>query len=52
MFEVRIHVAFHALSETLVDVVHRSQIPLVVSGLYLHETVVVTSLHDRIVHRK
>jgi len=52
VFEVRIHVAFHALSETLVDVVHRSQIPLVVSGLYFHETVVVTSLHDRIVHRK
>lgn len=46
MFEVRVHVAFHALSETLVDVVHRSQIPLVLAGLYFHETVVVTSLRN------
>jgi hypothetical protein len=46
VFEVRVHVAFHALSETLVDVVHRSQIPLVLSGLYFHETVVVTSLRN------
>ena len=52
VFEVRVHVAFHALRKALVHVVHRSQIPLVFSGLYFHKTVVVTSLHDRIVHRK
>lgn len=52
MFEVRIHVALHALSETLVDVIHRSQIPFVVTCLYFYESIVMTCLLDRVVHRK
>ena len=52
MREVRCHVALHTLSQGLVNVVHRSQIPLVVTSLYFYETVVVTGLLDGVVHGK
>ena len=50
--EVGGHVALHALGERLVDIVHRSQVPLVLPRLDLDESVVVTSLHNGVVHRE
>ena len=50
--EVGGHVALHAARDTGVHVVHRSQVPLVLSGLDFHEAVVMTGLLDRSVHRK
>jgi len=50
--EVGGHVALHAFGERLVDIVHRPQVPLVLPRLDLDESVVVTGLHDGVVHRE
>ena len=50
--EIGGHVALHALGERLVHIVHRSQVPLVLPRLDLDESIVVTGLHDGIVHRE
>lgn len=50
--EVGGHVALHAPRDTGVHVVHRSQVPLVLSGLDFHEAVVVAGLLNRFVHGK
>ena len=50
--EVRGHVALHPLGDCFIHIVHRSNIPFIFSSLDFHETVVVTGLLDRLVHRK
>ena len=50
--EVGGHVALHALGEGLVDIVHRSQVPLVLPRFDLDESIVVTGLYDGVVHRE
>ena len=52
MLKVRIHIALHSFRKRFVNIVHRSQMPLVVAGLDFHEAVVVTGLLDRLVHWK
>ena len=46
------HVALHSFRKRRVDIVHRSQIPLVLPGLDFDESIVVTGLLDRLVHWK
>jgi plasmid stability protein len=52
MQKVRGHVALHLFRDDFVDIVHRSKIPLILPGFDFDESIVVTSLHDRVVHRK
>ena len=52
VFEVGGHVPLHADHQTAVDVVDRSNVPTVLSGLDFHEAIVVTGLHDGVVHRE
>lgn len=50
--EVGVHVRLHFADERLVDVVDYSSVPLVLTGLDLYEAIVVSTLHDGVVHRK
>lgn len=50
--EIGVHVRLHFVDERLVDVVDYSSVPLVISSFYFDEAIVVSTLHDGIVHRK
>ena len=48
--EVGVHVRLHFVDERLVNVVDYSGVPLVLTGLDLHETIVVSTFHYGVVH--
>jgi len=50
--EIGVHVRLHFVDERLVDVVDYSSVPLVLTGLDLHEAIVVSTLYDGVVHWK
>ena len=50
LLEVGRHVRLHRGGDRLVHVVYRTKVPLVLTCLDLDEAVVVTLLHDRVVH--
>ena len=52
VFEVGRHVFLHTNHQPPVDVVDGSNVPAVLSGLDFHEAIVVTGLHEGVVHRK